>query len=141
MIRYAQLKDIERINELGETLHHNFVKLFKVAEMLEDKLTKVIVYEVDDKVVGFIIATCLYETVDILSIVVDPAYRRKKIASILIDYLFSEVQDTVQVVTLEVAVNNESAINLYKKFGFEIINTRKKYYHDVDGYLMGRRFE
>ena len=140
MIRYAQLEDIERINVLGETLHHNFAKLFNVAEMLEDKLAKVLVYIEDEKVVGFIIATCLYENVDILSIVVDPLYRRKHIASNLIDYLFGEIKDTVQVVTLEVAVNNESAINLYKKFGFEVINTRKKYYNDVDGYLMGRRF-
>ena len=141
MIRYAQLSDIKEINKLGETLHHNFSKLFKVEEMLEDKITKVLVYILDEQVVGFIIATCLYETVDILSIVVDPLYRRKKIASNLLDYLFSEVKDTVQVMTLEVAVNNESAINLYKKFGFEVINIRKNYYKDVDGYLMGRRFE
>ena len=141
MIRYAQLKDVKRINELGETLHHNFAKLFNVEEMLDDKLAKVIIYETDERVVGFLIATCLYENVDILSIVVDSSYRRRKIASNLIDYLFSEIDDSVQVVTLEVAVNNESAINLYQKFGFEIINVRKKYYNDIDGYLMGRRFE
>lgn len=138
MIRYAQLKDVCRINELGETLHNNFEKLFKVKEMLDDKLTKVIVYVVDDYVVGFVIATCLYENVDILSIVVDREYRNKKIASNLIDYLFSELDSSVEVITLEVAVDNEKAINLYKKFGFEVINVRKKYYNGKDAYLMGR---
>lgn len=140
MIRYAQFKDFKEINELGETLHHNFAKLFNLDDMINDDLVKIIVYEIDKKVVGFLIATCLYENVDILSIVVDKECRRKKIASNLIDYLFSEITDEVQVVTLEVAVNNESAINLYKKFGFEIINTRKKYYNGIDAYLMGRRF-
>lgn len=140
MIRYAQLRDVDKINLLGEILHKNFKNVYKVQEMLHDKITKVLVYEVEDKIVGFIIATCLYENVDILSLVVDGKYRRQGVASNLIDYLFSEISDSVKVVTLEVAVNNEKAINLYKKFGFEVVNIRKKYYGDVDGYLMGRRF-
>jgi len=57
------------------------------------------------------------------------------------DYLFSELNDSVETVTLEVAVNNEAAINLYKKFGFEIIHIRKKYYNGIDAYLMGRRID
>ena len=44
-------------------------------------------------------------------------------------------------ITLEVAVNNEPAISLYKKFGFEIISTRKNYYDNVDAYLMGVKYE
>lgn len=138
MIRYAQLKDVSRINELGEILHKNFAKLFKVDEMLNDKLAKILVYVADNNVVGFIIATCLYENVDILSIVVDEQYRNRKIASNLIDYLISELDSSVEVITLEVAVNNDNAINLYQKFGFEIINTRKNYYNGIDAYLMGR---
>lgn len=138
MIRYAQLKDINRINELGETLHNNFAKLFKVKEMLEDELAKVLVYTINDYVVGFIIATCLYENVDILSIVVDKNYRKKKIATNLIDFLFTEINETVELITLEVSVDNVKAINLYKKFGFEVVNIRKKYYNGTDAYLMSR---
>lgn len=140
MIRYALVKDIKEINELGELLHNNFSRLFNIKDILKDKFSKILVYENDNKVLGFIIATCLYETVDILSLVVDPSYRRQKIATSLIDFLFSEVKDTVEVVTLEVAVNNEKAIKLYEKFGFEVVNTRKNYYNGIDGYLMGRRF-
>lgn len=139
MIRYAQLKDIERINELGNTLHNNFAKLFCVEDMLNDKLAKVIVYEKDDKVIGVILATCLYENVDILSLVVDKKYRNNHIATNLIDFLISELNPEVEVITLEVAINNIPAINLYKKFGFEVVNTRKKYYNGIDAYLMGRK--
>ncbi len=141
MIRYAQLKDIQRINELGETLHNNFTKLFRVNEIINEEISKVLVYVDDDKVIGFLIATCLYETVDILSIVVDQEERQKKVASNLIDYLISEFDDNVETITLEVAVNNVPAINLYKKFGFEIVNIRKKYYNGIDAYLMGRRLK
>lgn len=141
MIRYAKTEDIKKIEQLGETLHNNFAKLFNIPSMLEDELAKVIVYEDDGEVIGFVIATCLYETTDILSIIVDNKYRRKKIASNLLDYLFSELNESVELVTLEVAVNNDAAIKLYEKFGFEIIHTRKKYYNDIDAYLMGRRLK
>lgn len=39
-------------------------------------------------------------------------------------------------ITLEVAVNNKSALNLYKKLGFKIVTIRKNYYENSDGYLM-----
>lgn len=141
MIRLAESHDIPAINKLGELLHHNFSKVFNVQNMLDDNISKVFVYEDNGCVVAFLLATCLYETVDILSIVVEPNYRRKKIASNLFDYLISGLSETVETITLEVAVNNEAAIELYKKFGFEIINIRKKYYNDVDAYLMGRRLK
>ena len=43
----------------------------------------------------------------------------------------------IQRAYLEVRVRNNVAINLYKKFGFETISTRKGYYKDgEDAYVM-----
>ena len=42
-------------------------------------------------------------------------------------------------ITLEVAVNNEPAISLYKKFGFREVALRKFYYGDEDGILMEKQ--
>lgn len=140
MIRYANVYDIKEINELGSLLNDNFSQVYNLNEILEDKLSKVIVYE-KDKIIGFIIATDLIETCDILSIVVDPEYRKKGIASNLIAYLISELDPSLKLITLEVATKNTAAINLYDKFGFEVVNTRKKYYKDDDAYLMARRSE
>ena len=80
----------------------------------------------------------LEESVDILNVLVKEKYRRQKIASCLIDYMISELQDSVKLITLEVRKSNKAAINLYEKFGFEIINIRQKYYGNEDAYLMGR---
>lgn len=140
MIRYANVYDIKEINELGSLLNDNFSQVYNLNEILEDKLSKVIVYE-KDKIIGFIIATDLIETCDILSIVVDPEHRKKGIASNLIAYLISELDPSLKLITLEVATKNTAAINLYDKFGFEVVNTRKKYYKDDDAYLMARRSE
>ncbi|MBE6154336.1 MAG: ribosomal-protein-alanine N-acetyltransferase [Firmicutes bacterium] len=141
MLREASVYDIPRINELGKLLHENFSKVNNISEMLEDKYSKVVVYEKGDKVVGFIMATDLGETCDILDIVVDPEYRKQKIASNLITYLISDLSEELKMITLEVSNNNEAALKLYERFGFEIINVRKKYYSNGDdAYLMARRF-
>lgn len=139
MIRYANIYDIPRINELGELLNDNFNHTYQLNEMLSDGLSKVLVYEKSDKVVGFIIATDLKETCDILSLVVDPDYRNQMIASNLLDYLISELDENLKLITLEVASKNYPALNLYEKFGFEIVNVRKNYYaNGDDAYLMAR---
>jgi ribosomal-protein-alanine N-acetyltransferase len=42
--------------------------------------------------------------------------------------------------TLEVRENNESAVNLYKKFGYDIRGRRTKFYEDTyDGLIMWKR--
>ncbi len=141
MIRDANVYDIPRINELGVLLNENFKRLFIINDMLQDDISKVIVYEKDDKVVGFIIATALYETCDILSIVVDPEYRRQGIGTNLIGYLISDLGEVLKLVTLEVATKNKEALALYDKFGFEVVHTREHYYNGDDAYLMARKSE
>ncbi len=142
MIREPDILDIPRINELGSLLEENFTKVYSINEMLEDQVSKVYVYETDDKIVGFIIATDLTETCDILSLIVDPEYRNRKIATNLIDYLISELDENLKLITLEVRANNTAAIHLYDKFGFEVVNVRKKYYaNGDDAYLMARESE
>ena len=141
MVRYANVYDIPRINELGSLLNDNFRMVNNINEMLEDKYSKVLVYEEDDMVVGFITATDLKETCDILSLVVDPKYRNKMVATNLLDYLISELDENLKLITLEVASKNIAAIKLYEKLGFEVVNVRKNYYKDDDAYLMARESE
>lgn len=43
--------------------------------------------------------------------------------------------------SLEVRIDNFKAISLYKKYGFEIVAVRKKYYNGIDGYLMIKEFK
>lgn len=142
MVRYANVYDIPRIHELGSLLNENFSSVYNIQEMLEDGLSKVLVYENDEKVIGFITATDLKETCDILSVVVDPEYRGQLVASNLIDYLISELDENLKLITLEVDSKNRAALNLYDKFGFEIVNVRKHYYpNGDDAYLMARSSE
>lgn len=138
MIRIATKEDISRIYELGDLVNKNFRKLFNMENILKEEYSRVFGYEENNRVIGFLHITILYEVVDIINIVVDENYRNQKIASNLLDHMMSDLTTDTKIITLEVNVTNEAAINLYKKFGFEIVNIRKNYYDNEDGYLMGR---
>lgn len=141
MIREAKLEDKKEIERLGKCLHENFERLFNVEKMLSEEYNKIYVAQENDEIIGFLMAIVLYENCEILNIVVEEKYRKQKVASSLLDTLISEFADTVSIITLEVAIDNESAIGLYKKFGFEIINKRNNYYGNKDAYLMGVHYE
>ena len=141
MIRHANILDIKEINELGSKLNKKFEKLFNLEEMFTKDYNKIFVAVEGKKIIGFLMAIVLYDTCEIINIIVKEEYRNKKIATSMIDYLISEFSDSIKTLTLEVATDNEKAINLYKKFGLEIISTRKNYYDNKDAYLMGVTYE
>ena len=138
MIREVTKKDYERIYELGNLLHTDYKKLYDLDKLEKEFYFKLYVYCIKDLVVGFIMANVMPDFVDIIDLVVDVDYRNQKVATNLVDYLISILKET-QKIFLEVSVDNEPAIKLYQKFGFEVINTRKKYYNDlIDAYVMER---
>ena len=117
-----EIKDINHINNLSN---------YKVTL---NPFNKVIGYYINDTLVGFLDYSVMYEKIEINYIFVINEYRRKSIAYNLIKYVVDNYD--FENITLEVNVNNVSAINLYKKLGFKIIGIRKKYYDGIDGYLM-----
>ena len=140
MIRAFQMSDLEQVYALGNLLTPNFSKTNSLHDLENNPFTKVLVYEKEGTIIGFLMYTELDETVDILHLFVKEEYRRQKIASNLLDTLISNLKESVCYLTLEVRRGNESAIALYQKFGLEIIHIRKNYYENEDAYLMGRRF-
>ena len=117
-----EIKDINHINNLSN---------YKVTL---NPFNKVIGYYINDILVGFLDYSVMYEKIEINYIFVVDNYRRSGIAYNLIKYVVDNYD--FENITLEVNVNNVSAINLYKKLGFKIIGIRKKYYDGIDGYLM-----
>ena len=138
MIRKATLVDIKFLNKIGSELNPNFSKLFH----LETEVTKdfgiVLVYEDENKIKGFLYALDFGNNIDLLYIIVTKDYRKKHIASQLMDYLIANYQKKNKSITLEVAINNEPAFALYKKYAFKEVNRRKGYYDGVDALIMRR---
>lgn len=134
MIRVATKNDINNINELGSKFISNFTKTYNVENYLNNSNYIILINE-DEIINAFLIVYKNIDYYELEAIFVLEEYRGNKIASSLFEYFLKELNKGDQIL-LEVAVNNYSAINLYKKLDFETINVRKKYYQDIDAYVM-----
>ena len=96
----------------------------------------------DGTVAGHLICS-RYDTVwHLMNIAVDPALRRRGIASALLEALLERIDDgsgSCQL-TLEVRPTNRAAIALYERYGFRSAGTRPRYYQDngEDALIMWR---
>ena len=99
----------------------------------------------DDKTIGYLIALLAGDTADILNIGIDPDFKRQGYGSALLNQLIEELRKRdIGEILLEVRAGNKSAIQFYKKQGFEEISVRKNYYtknsknqsHREDGIIM-----
>ncbi len=81
------------------------------------------------KIVGYAGFWHVADEGDITNIAVLPEYRRRKIASRLIEAMIKEAKKrSLSLLTLEVRCSNTAAISLYENYGFKIIGKRKNYY-------------
>lgn len=137
MISKLDIKDIDSFNKIGLLVNNNFVNLFKLEYIIDSKDEDVYGYYDKDKLVGFVHVLKTFECLEIINVVVDTDYRKKGIATKLIDYL-NECYSDIEYILLEVNENNSNAISLYNKLGFNVINVRKKYYGNDDALIMRR---
>ena len=97
-------------------------------------------YVIDNKVMGYLDYSLIYDRIEIDDLLVDSLYRSQGIGTKLMAYLVSlAINLKVINITLEVRISNEIAINLYKKFGFREVALRNSYYGNEDGILMEKQ--
>lgn len=98
---------------------------------------------VDDRgrLIGYLVLSRFVDAWHVMNLAVDPAWRRRGIASMLLERLFELTRDDVRRgYTLEVRVSNVAAIRLYERFGFHSKGIRRGYYTDnrEDALIMWR---
>ena len=118
---------------LGKELNNDFEKLFKLDDVLSKDYNKVYGYIENNKLLGFIHLQISIDEADIINIVVDEKYRRRHIASKLIDY--SIKKHDLKALNIEVKENNP-AVSFYQKIGFKTLRIIPRYYNDQDAYFM-----
>lgn len=142
IIRQAEERDILAIEGLEqvcfsdpwsyESLEH---------DILNNKLSFYIVAEVEGVVCGYVGIWNIVDEGHITNVAVSPDYRRKHIASNMLDVLIASCEEAgVERFTLEVRAGNEPAKALYAGKGFKEISVRKGYYQDngEDAIIMWR---
>jgi ribosomal-protein-alanine N-acetyltransferase len=92
-----------------------------------------------ERVVGYLICSRYADVWHLMNIAVDPALRRRGIATALLERMLERAGPD-QSYTLEVRPSNAVAIALYERFGFRPAGTRRRYYKDTgeDAVIMWR---
>ena len=93
------------------------------------------------QIAGYFVGNVITDYIHILNIAVAENSRKKGIA---LSFMKKAEQEALKrglgAMTLEVRENNEPAVGLYKKLGYEVRGRRPKYYENgVDGLLMWKK--
>lgn len=91
----------------------------------------------NNEIVGFAGFLKIVDEANIMNIVTKKSKRNMGIGTKLLQSLIQLAKDQkMSSITLEVNEKNISAINLYKKFQFEQVGIRKKYYDNTDSAIL-----
>lgn len=100
-------------------------------EELRNPTAYYIVVLAQDRVVGFGGMWVVLDEAHVVTIAVQPEYRRHGLGRRLMHALIAEAHRRgADFVTLEVRASNTPAQNLYRSLGFVTIGTRRRYYPD-----------
>ena len=84
-----------------------------------------------ERLIGYVINSRYVDAWHIMNVAVDPDYRRRGVATRLLEQVFEQTKDDQRRgYTLEVRVSNNRAIELYEKLGFVRQGIRRGYYTD-----------
>ena len=127
---------IVKYNDVFFDFLNNYINEFDISYLNRDNPFLInYVFLVNNIPIGLISYSLIYDRIELEYVWVKQDFRRKGIASKLMKKMFEE---KVSNITLEVSVSNESALNLYKKYGFKVASIRNNYYGKEDAYLMIR---
>ena len=133
MLRKYHESDIERIIEIeNNTLKHTLGLDFYKND-LSNPLAMHYVYEIEDKILGFISSYFDGEIIEILNFCIDEEYQSQGYGSKLMNEFFKEFEACSSI--LEVRSSNSRAIHVYEKNGYKTIRIRKQYYSNGEDAL------
>ena len=139
IIRKMTLDDLVEINSIGLENFDDFwnINVLRSELSKSDNNSTYFVALEDKHILGFAGTLKILSEVNIMNIAVRKDMRKLGIGSALLQHLinFSKEQDASSI-TLEVNENTVSAINLYKKYHFEQVGLRKKYYNNTDNAIL-----
>lgn len=135
-----EIEDLENIKDFLTLDFDDFWNYNVLKDELINENSRYIVAknaQSNNEIVGFAGIKIFLDDADVMNIVVKKNYRNNGVGSLLLENLIALCNElNLQSLSLEVNEENLPAINLYKKFGFKDIGTRKNYYKDKNGIIM-----
>lgn len=128
-IREAKITDIDEIMEINLSSFSHPYNEELLTKAIESDSIMMYVACIDGEVVGYLECIYMFVEMEISSLAVRKDYRRKGIASLMIDTVMADMSELgVEDVFLEVRSKNTAAKELYANSGFRRVAIRKGYY-------------
>lgn len=134
------LLKLEEIKDIVELEQKHFINPWDydayLNEFNNNPCAYIYVLKLKDRIIGYIDYWITFDSATIAKICIDKEYQGRGFSTYLMDKMIKNVKrENVQFVTLEVRKSNESAIGLYKKYGFYVETIKKQYYQNLEDAL------
>ncbi len=121
-----EIMDIERASFLSAWPPHAFV-----SEFFNEQSHRRCLISPDGHVAGYLLYWVILDESHIMNIAIEPEERQRGLALRMMEQALWEAEDRrCTLMSLEVRANNEAALALYFKLGFEAVGRRKNYYQE-----------
>ena len=128
-IRKASLGDLKQIYQIEKDVfikdHWTFGMVERELENLSGQTTWII--EESSAILGYCMMRIFCNEANITNMAIKSSRQKQGLGSFLLDHVLNQLPIKSSVF-LEVKEGNLSAINLYQRLGFKVINLRKNYY-------------
>jgi ribosomal-protein-alanine N-acetyltransferase len=144
-LRRLDQRDLAAVEEIERSSYPTpWSRAMFAAELRKQSSLALGAFSDDGELVGYAFVSRYVDAWHVMNVAVAPAYRRRGIATTLLERLFEVTSaDPRRGYTLEVRVSNTDAIRLYERLGFESRGIRRGYYTDnrEDALIMWRESE
>ena len=137
VIEKMTIQDVIEIEKDFEEKFDNFWNINILKSELDNNNSLYFVAKEEKEIVGFVGTLINVDFTEITNIVVKKDFRKLGIGKMLLEKIIEETKKiNKEMIYLEVNENNDGAINLYKKYRFEEVGRRKKYYNEKDDAIL-----
>lgn len=136
--RQPNLSDIDAIYKIERDVFIDWYPYSLLHYLITMYQPTSLVIEINNEIIGYSISRIEQEGyAHILAIAIARSYQGRGLGKVLLYHTIELLFQYTDLIRLEVRTTNQRAINLYKKFGFEVVQTLRKYYSSgEDGYVM-----
>jgi ribosomal-protein-alanine N-acetyltransferase len=101
-------------------------------QLIDQSRVELIVLEEEKAgIIGYAVLWCILDQGELANMAVSPEFRRNGLGTYLMASVLETARDRgVKTMYLEVRDSNETAVELYRRFGFSDVGLRKGYYQD-----------
>jgi ribosomal-protein-alanine N-acetyltransferase len=132
-LRSLQMRDLSRIEQIERASYPTpWSRSMFAGELAKPSSICLGAFEAEsNRLIGYLIISRYVDAWHVMNLAVEPVYRRRGIATMLLERLFElTAGDGRRGYTLEVRVSNKVAIQLYERAGFRARGMRRGYYTD-----------